>query len=140
MPPRRTASSIRYEPDESRKRKHYWDRPHAGFEDGPDGESVGKCPVDMTIVDAQALLDDGIPFHSHPRRARPTYVYAVSDAGVLYRGTWTTPGQSMHGFPEDPARFPKGRTGVRLRDAILEQARRKGCETQLRDWMQWPQS
>lgn len=77
----------------------------------------------MTVAEAQALLDEGLPYRAKARKANPTFLYAVGDDGVLYRATWTVPGVSMHGFPEDASKFPGGSQGDRLRERLLEQAR-----------------
>ncbi len=125
-----------YEPDEVPKKKHHWDNDQAGFlKIGPN--EVGKCPAGMTMEQAQALLDDAVPFFP-PRwkRVYPQRLYAVKD-GVVYRATPTNPGISYHGFPEHPAKFPAGRNGAEVKQKLLERARQQGCEKEVRRWMNW---
>ena len=123
-----------YEPDERPKKKHRWGNADAGFVD-VGGVPVGKCPSDMTLLEAQDLLQSGIPWsprgwrHSYPKR-----LYAVY-RGVLYRATPTNPGRSYHGFPEHPSHFPTGSRA--LKDEILKRARADGCEAEVREWMNW---
>ena len=126
----------RYEPDEDPKRKHHWDRDHAGFvKVGP--SRVGKCPATMSLSQAQALLDDAIPFVP-PRwsRSYPKRLYAVSD-GVVYRASPTNPGTSYHGFPEHPSAFPRTGSAREVKRQLLERARQQGCENEVRRWMNW---
>ena len=126
----------RYEPDEIPKRKHHWDRDRAGFVRVGVGY-VGKCPVSMSALEAQALLDDAIPYDSPRwRRPYPQRLYAVRD-GVVYRATRTNPGLSYHGFPEHPSGFPRGSEAEHLKEKLLDRARRQGCEAEVRKWMKW---
>ena len=123
-----------YEPDENPKRKHHWSRDEAGFVT-VGGIFVGKCPSGMTLAQAQTLLDSGIEWS--PRAWGDTYpqrIYCVWE-GVLYRATITNPGRSYHGFPEHPSKFPPGNR--LLRTQILELARQRDCERELRAWMRW---
>ena len=125
-----------YEPDEYPKRKHHWDRSHAGFiRRGPN--RVGKCPADMSLLDAQALINDAVPYRS-PRwhRPYPQRLYAVS-GGVVYRATPTNPGVSYHGFPEYPQAFPRDANAREVKRRLLERARQQGSETDVRRWMNW---
>jgi len=125
-----------YEPDEDPKWKHHWDRDHAGFiKRGPN--SVGKCPADMSLSDAQALISDAVPYHP-PRWSRPypQRLYAVS-GGVVYRATPTNPGVSYHGFPEHPQAFPRDAGAREVRRQLLERAKRQGFEREVRRWMNW---
>ena len=81
------AHRVRVESDENPKRKHHWDKDHAGFvEVGPN--RVGKCPATMNPSDAQALLDDAIPY-CHPRWSRPypQRLYECEEPVFLARGT-----------------------------------------------------
>ena len=130
------AQSWLYEHDETPKRKHAWRERHAGFVRVRDA-LVGKCPSDMDVGDAQALLDTALPFsnsrwhHDYPQR-----LYAIKD-GVVYRATRTRPGISYHGFPEHPSRFPDGRSGWLLKERLLQRAAEFGCEQEVRRWMNW---
>lgn len=125
-----------YEPDEIPKRKHYWAEDYADFVEEGSG-IVGKCPVSLGVAEAQTLLDDAVPY-SGPRwdRSYPNRLYAVSD-GVVYRATPTNPGMSYHGFPEYPGKFPSGSAAEKVKRAIVECARRQGCEAEVRGWMNW---
>ncbi len=123
-----------YEPDEVPKKKHHWDQPRAGFIT-VGKVIVGKCPSTMTMETARELLNSGVEWspkgwrHNYPKR-----IYTVSE-GVLYRAALTNSGRSYHGFPEHPSGFPKGNQA--LRDRILELAKERNCETELRRWMKW---
>jgi hypothetical protein len=123
-----------YEADEDPKRKHHWRQNRAGFVT-VGATFIAKCPNNMSIESAQKLLDTGIEWspkmwsESYPQR-----IYCVSD-GVLYRATPTIPGRSYHGFPEHPSKFPPGNRV--LRNQLIELARERGCEHELRGWMQW---
>ena len=126
----------RCESDESPKRKHHWDRDHAGFvEAGPN--RVGKCPATMDPSAAQAFLDGAIPYVS-PRwnRPYPKRLYAVS-GGVVYRASPTNPGTSYHGFPEHPSAFPRTGNAGEVKRQLLDQARQQGSEREVRRWMNW---
>ena len=100
----------RYEADEDPKRKHHWNKDHAGFvKVGPN--RIGKCPAKMSAYDAEALLNDAIPYFP-PRWSKPypKRLYAVSD-GVVYRASPTNPGtllpwvpRASVGIPPDPER------------------------------------
>jgi hypothetical protein len=96
---------------------------------------VGKCPGNMSMQFAQMLLNTGIGWSpkmwSEPY---PQRIYCVW-GGVLYRATPTIPGRSYHGFPEHPSKFPPGNRV--LRGQIIELARERDCEQELRAWMQW---
>lgn len=123
-----------YEPDETPKRKHQWDRDEAGFAQvGP--HQVAKCPRNLSLEQAQLLLDVGIPWSPKSwRYDYPKRLYAVHQ-GVVYRGTPTVPGRSYHGFPELPGNFPRGARD--LQERILQQARDTGWEQEVKRWMNW---
>lgn len=91
----------------------------------------------MDPSDAQALLDDAIPY-CHPRWSRPypQRLYAVSD-GVVYRASPTNPGTSYHGFPEHPSAFPRTGNARDVKRELLERSRQQGCEREARQWMNW---
>lgn len=130
------AGRFTYEADEDPKRKHGWNKPYAGFD--PSGVAiVGKCPSTMTTTDAQALLDNAIPYHN-PRstRSHPDRLYAVHD-GVVYRAVPTQPGVSYHGFPEYPTKFGDGRRKMEIKQQLLDQAESLGCLREVRRWMRW---
>lgn len=125
-----------YEPDEQPKRKHYWRKDEAGFEQvGPN--FIGKCPRNLTLEDAQQLLDAGVPW-SPPKwpKKHPKRLYAIHD-GVVYRAGETVPGRSYHGYPEHKSRFPKGKEASATKEALLQRAEELGCELEVRRWMSW---
>lgn len=125
--------NYRYQPDEDPKKKHAWGNDHAGFVE-VHGVHIGKCPKGVSLAQAEALLNGGIPFS--PRGHKQTYpkhIYIVHDR-VVYRGTPTVPGISYHAFPEMPSKLRE--LPGRVRDAIMERARSLGCEDQIRRWMQ----
>jgi hypothetical protein len=123
-----------YEPDEDPKRKHHWNQNEAGFVT-VGATFVGKCPKNMSMKLAQTLLNTGIEWSPKMwTEPYPQRIYCVWD-GVLYRATPTIPGRSYHGFPEHPSRFPPGNRA--LRDQIIELARERDCEQELRAWIQW---
>lgn len=125
-----------YQSDETPKRKHHWDKDHAGFVE-VGSVPVGKCPSTMDASSAQALLEDAIPYFP-PRwdRTYPKRLYAMSD-GVVYRATPTNPGTSYHGFPEHPSTFPRAGNARDVKRQLLERATRQGCEREVRRWMNW---
>jgi len=123
-----------YEPDENPKKKHHWKEDRAGFEI-VGHVFIGKCPRTMSIELAETLLNSGIAWS--PRGWRDDYpqrIYSVWE-GVLYRATPTNPGRSYHGFPEHYSRFPPG--SRELRSQIINLARERNCEHELREWMRW---
>jgi len=112
------------------KHKRGWDRDDAGFV-GRDEGLVGKCPDDMTLDEAEALLNEGIPVPDPAEDGEePENIYAVHD-GVVYRAVVTRRGHSYHGFPAGAQREVLPPTD----EKILEQAREKDCETEVRRWM-----
>jgi hypothetical protein len=122
-----------YEPDEKPKRKHAWDRDDAGFETVAGDVLVGKCPKNLTLGEAQELLEGGIPWSPRTwRRDYPQRIYAVRQ-GAVYRATPTVPGLSYHGFPEHPSHFPQGER--ELRQALLDRAKQLGCEVEVGRWL-----
>jgi hypothetical protein len=130
----KTAEMWLYEPDEVPKRKHHWKEPGAGFV-MVGSVFVGKCPSTMSIESAQELLNSGVEWSPKGWQSEyPQRIYAVLD-GVLYRATPTNPGRSYHGFPEHHSRFPAG--NLSLRQKIIELAKERNCESELRRWMQW---
>ena len=126
----------RYESDENPKRKHHWDKDHAGFVE-VGRVPVGKCPATMDPSNAQALLNDAIPYFP-PRwnRPYPQRLYTVSE-GVVYRASPTNPGTSYHGFPEHPSTFPRAGNARDVKRQLLERATQLGCERKVRQWMNW---
>lgn len=126
-----------YETDETPKRKHHWDLDRAGFVEHPpnSGVWIGKCPRNLSMLEAEALIRGGVGF-SPPnwQAAHPERIYVVH-LGTVYRATITNPASpSYHGFPELPSKFPRFRE---LREAVLAQAEEEGAESlkSVRDWM-----
>ena len=120
-----------YEPN----RKHKWNVPRAEFVEGPGGEIIGKCPSNLAIAQAAALLnEDCAVTYSPPGWSHdfPERVYNIHN-GVLYRATRTVGGRSYHGFPEHPQRARRLPRAVK--DQLLELARQKGCEAEVRKWL-----
>jgi hypothetical protein len=118
-----------YQESPDRKHKRGWNQPEPGFVNER-GELVGKCPTTISPQLAEELLNEGLCFsderwsHQYPER-----IYNIYD-GQLYRATPTNPGVSYHGFPEHPKRameLPR-----ELKDRILQLAREKGCEAEVR--------
>lgn len=123
-----------YEPEDP-KWKHAWEHDRADFET-VDGVPVGKCPSSVTNAVAEDWLASAHPWSPASwSRLYPKRMYYVHKSGVLYRATPTNPGRSYHGFPEHPTLFPRG--ARQLKAELLAEARRKGCEDDLRDWMDW---
>lgn len=123
MPPR-------YEPDESPKKKHGWDRDEPGFAK-VSGMKVGKCPKNLLLATAQRLLDHGIPWSAHGAPGpHPQRIYAVHE-GVPYRAARTAAGV-YHGFPEDPAVLRKLPA---LLDQLEQRAVASGYGKQFKKWM-----
>jgi len=93
---------------------------------------VSKCPSDLTVADAEQMLNAGIEWSSarwpndHPQR-----IYAVLD-GVVYRATPTNPGVSYHGFPELIESLPPDRA---LRVRLLAAAKAQECEAEVSTWL-----
>ena len=124
----------RYEPEEP-KWKHAWEHDRAGFQT-VHGVPVGKCPNSVSNAEAERWLAEAWPWSpSNWPRSYPQRMYYVHESGVLYRATPTNPGRSYHGFPEHPDLFPRG--AATLKRDLLAVATEKGCEDELRDWMDW---
>jgi len=121
-----------YEPDETPKRKHAWHQAHAGFVKVR-GVLVGKCPSGLPLVQAEALLNTGIPFPMERwGQAWPDRIYVVHE-GVVYRAHATNPGRSYHAFPElgrELRRLPRD-----FQNRLIELARSLGCEREVRRWI-----
>ncbi len=121
----------KYEPDQIPKRKHHWAKKRAGVVEVK-GVRVSKCPSDLTLSDAEEMLNDGIEWspsrwpHDHPQR-----VYAIRE-GVVYRATPTNPGVSYHGFPELLENLPPSRA---LRQQLIARATTLGCESEVVAWL-----
>lgn len=123
----------KYSPDEDPKRKHHWDRPHAGFVE-VGGVQIGKCPSGITNQQAEDALNAGIPWHNPriPNVGWPDRIYIVHD-GVVYRAKPTNPGTSYHAFPELPAEL--NNLPGSLRAKIIARAQELGCQTEVIQWM-----
>lgn len=123
----------RYQVDEDRKRKHHWNEPRAGFVE-VGGEQVGKCPVNVTLDQAERLLNEqAVPYHNPKAPGpNPDRIYVVHE-GVVYRAVPTVAGVSFHGFPDSPERLRSLPKVVRRQ--ILDLADRLGCKDQVLKWM-----
>jgi hypothetical protein len=120
-----------YEPDERPKRKHHWDRPHAGFVKVR-GMWVGKCPNDVSIEEAEHLLNQGLQLPLGQATDAPRRI-CIIHRQILYRATPTNPGRSYHAFPERPVeirQLPRAE-----REAILQLAERQGCRATIEQWL-----
>ena len=117
-----------YEQDPRRKHKRHWDKDKAGFITESGGEFVGKCPTNISVEQAEQLLNDPEAISVFPQRWTKEYPKTILNvhAGVLYRATWTIPGRSCHGFPEHPERAKRLPKSVKKK--ILELAERRGCK------------
>jgi len=122
----------RYEPEQNPKRKHAWNRNVAGFAEFR-GLRVGKCPNDVSLEEAEALLNFGIPW-SPPgwENAWPNRIYIVR-RGVVYRAVPTVPGVSYHAFP-DTGRALRELPNV-VQTQIIERAIQLNCEHEVQKWM-----
>ena len=122
----------KYEADEVPKRKHAWNKSHAGFVIVR-GVQVGKCPNGLSPSEAERLLNDGLSVS--PKRWNKHYpwrIYVVHN-GVLYRAKPTNPGVSYHAFPESARGFdwlPKD-----IRDQIFTHAQKLGQLKQVKTWV-----
>ena len=123
----------KYVHDRRRKHKRAWKKNEAGFMQDPKGSFIGKCPANMTVEVAEALLNSGIEFssdrwpHDYPER-----IYNIRD-GVVYRATPTVPGESYHGFPEHPDRARKLPRDIK--DQLMQLADKLGCHEEVRKWL-----
>jgi hypothetical protein len=125
------AKTWRYEPDENPKRRHAWSNAHAGFVI-VQGVEIGKCPNNISLAEAERLLNTGIPLNATRSVAGyPARVYVVHD-GVVYRATPTNPGVSYHAFPEKAEEFRRLPRSVR--EAILSEANRQGYGEDVGRW------
>ena len=125
------ARKWRYEPDEMPKKKHAWSNAHAGFVI-VQGVEIGKCPNNISLSEAERLLNAGTPVRASRSAARhPKRIYVVH-AGVVYRATPTAPGVSYHAFPERAEEFRRLPRSVR--EVILAEAERQGSGEDVRRW------
>jgi hypothetical protein len=118
-----------YEADEKPKQRHSWQNKKAGFIEVK-GVLIGKCPKGQDPKVAETLLNDGIPYfpprswnHWHPKS-----IFIIHD-GAVFRALPTVPGKSYHAFPE------KERIPPRIRQQILDKARKLGCFDKVRRWL-----
>lgn len=121
----------KYETDESPKRKHHWTKDYAGTV-RIDGRIVSKCPKNLTMKQAEELLNSGVEWsRARSRNPYPDRIYGVLD-GTLYRAMPTVRGSSYHGFPEMKNDVPPDR---KLREEILRLAEIDGSERSMRKWL-----
>ena len=123
----------KYEPRGPRKPKHGWSKDRPGFVEGKGDQVIGKCPSNLTIKEAEELLNTGIEWtnpSSHHKEEWPEQIYVVHQ-GTVYRAIPTRRGVSYHGFPaqRDISRYR------RLKDEIIERARELDCEKEVKRWM-----
>jgi hypothetical protein len=123
------APQWKYVPDEDPKDKHHWEKNEAGFIE-VNGVQIGKCPNNMTLQQAQQLLESGLPwFPKGWKKAFPKRIYNIRNK-VVYRATPTIPGQSYHGFPERPDGVPP-----EMRKPLLALAEQQGCHEEVKAWL-----
>ena len=117
--------------DENPKKKHAWAHARAGFV-VVQGVEIGKCPNNISVAEAERLLNTGIPVEAARSVAGyPTRIYVVHD-GVVYRATPTNPGVSYHASPEQAEEFRRLPRGIQ--EAILSEADRQGRGENVRRW------
>ncbi|MBF0094380.1 MAG: hypothetical protein HQL34_07545 [Alphaproteobacteria bacterium] len=77
------------------------------------------------------LLEQAIPYLTeHPYSAAfPKRLFVVDQDGTIYTGQTTEPRKSYHGYPY------AGPMGRRLKQALCEMAREKGCEIGFNQWV-----
>jgi hypothetical protein len=122
----------KYEPDELPKRKHAWAKPEPGFESHGTA-IVGKCPNNISIEEAESLLNLGVQWIPEGSRAGwPKRIYIIHK-GWVYRAMPTNPGVSYHAFPERPEDFR--RLPREVRNAVLECAKARNCYDEVKRWM-----
>ena len=122
----------RYEPDENPKRKHKGVKPEPEIVfDG--NKFIGKCPSNLSLKEAERLLNGGIPWNPPDwSKPWPKKIYVVHE-GVPYCAVVTQEGRSYHGFPEHPANLM--RLLRRFLEDLGERARQMGRESDFRRWM-----
>jgi hypothetical protein len=123
----------KYEPDEKPKRKHAWDKPHAGFVE-VGATLVAKCPNNISMNAAEAAINSSQAVHWSPLgwdKEFPKRIYIVND-GIVFRATPTVPGISYHAFPELPERFRDLPSQIQSR--IFASATAIGCGDEVRRW------
>lgn len=83
------------------RHKHRWPKNKAGF-DNHCGETVGKCPHDVTLEEAQNLLLEAIPEpqDDYSDDPFPKRLYNVRN-GVIYRAEGDGRSNKYHAFPAD---------------------------------------
>jgi hypothetical protein len=118
-----------YVPDEDPKKKHHWEQNVAGFVEVR-GVQVGKCPKNVTMQQAQQLLNSGVEWAPMGwRKPYPKRIYNILN-GVVYRATPTIPGQSYHGFPEHREDLPP-----EMKQPLRILARQLGCLEEVEKWL-----
>lgn len=113
------------------RHKHRWNKNYAGF-DRYLGEIVGKCPNDITLPQAQALLDQAIPdppseydVDPHPKR-----LYNVFK-GVVYQAIGDGRSNLYHAFPADNINSMDEET----LEILQQRAAESGNEKEFKDWI-----
>lgn len=120
-----------YDPAEHRI-KHCSAEPLASFDENGSGV-ISKCPSTLSKVDAQALLQNGVPDMDDLQDGHPKRIYAVYD-GVVYQAVPTILGKSYHGYPW------RGRPGHNrlprfVKRELERRASEQGCLKKFKDWM-----
>lgn len=122
---------LRYDPDESHRRKHHWTHPYAAIIEEDDGKRVGKCSSGIDMNTAQALLDSGVHYSTlrFRRKMHPEMVFNVFE-GIPYKAHQMGSG-SYHGFPVCRRDIPRNVLGD-----LTMLAEREGSEEALSRWLE----
>lgn len=119
----------KYERGEHRH-KHCWANDWAGFVPSYRGK-IGKCPSSITDMEAETLLNSGVPyFYEEPSDSStcPDIIYNVRN-GIPYEAVPTTPTVSFHAYPW------AGRLPRHIRDELRRRAEASGHHKEFKAWM-----
>lgn len=115
------------------RRKHCWNRDEASFCPSPKGP-VGKCPNSIRDAEAQALLDNGIPFYEDEEDKHPSHIYSVRE-GVIYEAAPTQAGLSYHGYPWRGDQH-RGDIPERIFEELMKRADEGGHIKEFKRWVE----
>ena len=98
------------------------------------GYLEGKCPADLTIEQAELLLNRDLhespPGWSHDH---PKWIFNIFE-GAVYKAVVTNPGVSYHGFPCRGPRSGAGAMTQRMKAKLLDRAKTTGCLEAIEAW------